>query len=148
MEAKLLKIRWPELDKEVLVEPVEVNKELFDWFVENTPCKSIQGHAVVSGDLTYTKTIPVHKPMKFMYSALEAMLLTEAPVGTIFINVSRGKVGTIMMKYSSDITEDMPYPVIGRVRKEDLGIAKEVGDMVWDAIYNTKRILTCQFEEV
>jgi hypothetical protein len=145
--AKFLKMSWPELGKEVLVEPLKVNKELFDWFLENVPCKSVQGHAVVSGELTYTKDIPICKPMTFKYRKLESMLLTEAPLGTVFINVSRGRAGVIMIKYGA-ITENMSYPVLGQVRKKDLGIAKEVGAMVWDAIYNTKKIITCRFEEV
>lgn len=146
MMRRLLKVRWPELDKEVLIEPLEVNRRLFDWFLRNTPCRSHQGHAAVSGQLMYTKTIQIKASMDFKYSELDSMLLTEGPPGMVYINVSRGRAGTIMIKYG-DITENMPYPIIGQVRKGDLKTLREVGDMVWDAFYNTKKIITSEFEE-
>jgi len=147
VENKLLNVRWPALNKEVVVKPLTVNVDLFSWFLKNTPCKSIQGHAVVSGDLIYTKTIQIQQPATLRYHELEFMLLNEAPIGMVFINVSRKRSGTIMIKYG-DITENMPYPVIGQVRREDLGVIQEVGSNIWDAFYNTKEIITCQFEGV
>ena len=34
MEKTLLLVKWPEIDREVLVEPIEANQMLFNWFIE------------------------------------------------------------------------------------------------------------------
>lgn len=137
---------WPELNKQCRIEAINLNPTLFDWFASCLPYVSTQGHAVVSGDLLYTKNIYVPYS-NYIYGKLEMELLTEAPVGRVFINVSRGKTGTIMIKYTDSITEDMPYPVIGQIVSEDLNNIKEVGDAVWDGYYTSKEYYQCQFNK-
>lgn len=138
-------VSWSAIGRQCRVGYHKSNKFLLDWFKSGLPVTSIQGHAVISGDLMYTKNILVPK-MKFDYDALDKELLTTAEVGTVFINVSRGIIGTIMLKYSSDITEDMPYPVIGKIDPRDLTTLREVGDIVWDGYYNSKKYYQCSFE--
>ena len=137
---------WPELNKQCCIKATDFNLNLFDWFASGLPYESIQGHAVVSGDLLYTKNIYVPSS-NYIYDKLKMELLTEAPVGRVFINVSRGKVGTIMIKYTESITEDMPYPIIGQIVSEDLNTIKDVGDAVWDGYYSTKVYYSCQFKK-
>ncbi|OGT31206.1 MAG: hypothetical protein A3E87_04815 [Gammaproteobacteria bacterium RIFCSPHIGHO2_12_FULL_35_23] len=139
-------ISWPKINLQCSVEPYIKNKQLYDWFISGLPYNSIQGHAVVSGDLLYTKNIYVPQIL-YNYDQLYNELLTEAPVGRVFINVSRGNVGTIMIKYSEAITEDMPYPVIGQVIEKDLIAIKKVGNIVWDGHYNSKHYYLCDFKK-
>jgi len=144
---KLLKIKWPELKKEVLVEPLKANQMLFDWFLENTPVRAIQGHAVISGKHLYCLSVPFKKPMSHDHPEWETVRRDKAPIGTVGVFVSKGNVGSILIKYGR-LTEIASYPgVLGHVREQDLGILKEVGESVWDAIYNTKQIITFQLEE-
>ena len=139
-----IKISWPKFGLECSMEPLTKNRILYDWFVAGLPYESVQGHAVVSGDLLYTKNITVPK-IEYEYDKLATNLLTVAPVGTVFINVSRGRVGTIMIKYSTAITEDMSYPVIGQIAAADLETLRAVGDQVWHGYYDSKRYVLCQF---
>ncbi len=141
-----LMISWPKLGLTCSMEPHIKNQFLYDWFISGLPYESVQGHAVVSGDLLYTKNITVPK-MEFNYDKLETDLLTDAPVGTVFINVSRGRVGTIMIKYSPAITEDMPYPVIGQIASADLKTLHVAGNLVWHGYYDSKQYTLSQFKK-
>lgn len=147
MTTKLLRIRWPELKKEVLVEPLKANQMLFDWFLENTPVKAIQGHAVVSGKHLYCLSVPFKKHMPANHPKWETVRRDEAPIGTVGIFVGKGYTGSILIKYGK-LTEIAYYPgVLGHVAEQDLETLKEVGKSVWDAIYNTKQIITFELEE-
>lgn len=147
MGRKRLKIRWPELGREVLVEPLEPNQMLYDWFLENTPVRSVQGQAVVSGCHLYTMNIRLKKPMPKDHPEWYTERRDEAPVGTVGIFVTAGGVGSILIKWGR-LTEIARYPgILGRVRQEDIEELLSVGNEMWDAIYNTKKIITCIFEE-
>jgi hypothetical protein len=137
-------VYWPEIRLQCRMDASPNNQNLYDWFSSGLPYESVQGHAVVSGDLLYTKNIHVPQTT-YNYDELHTELLTEAPVGRVFINVSRGDVGTIMIKYSEAITEDMPYPIIGQIREEDLHTIKEVGDIIWHGYYHSKVYSLCRF---
>ncbi len=137
---------WPQINLQCRIKLHPKNKSLFEWFISGLPYQSIQGHAVVSGDLLYTKNIYVPK-MLHAYDHLYSELLSEAAIGSVFINVSRGHVGTIMIKYSAHLTENMPYPIIGQVIKDDLPIIKKVGDTVWNGYYSSKEYYACHFQQ-
>ena len=49
MEEPRFIIRWPELNKQVRVGPIEHNRKLYDWFLENLPARCIQTTTVVAG---------------------------------------------------------------------------------------------------
>ena len=52
-------MRWPELDREVHVAPIEHNRELFDWFLSNLPTRCVQTVTVVAGLSLYMQNIPM-----------------------------------------------------------------------------------------
>ena len=147
MGTGLLKARWPEIDKEILIDPVEGNQALFDWFLENTPAKSVMGHAMVSGCHAYN-VITLRKPLPAEHPVWYTLPRNEAPVGTVGIFVNKGLNLYLAFKYG-ELTETATYEggIIGMVRDDDIPVLKEVGLLVWDATYNTKKIITCRYEE-
>ncbi|MCZ7665620.1 MAG: hypothetical protein M5U22_23010 [Thermoleophilia bacterium] len=132
---------WPELDITVRLEPLGDNKELFDWFVGNLPTSAVQSHAVVSGELTYVLNLPLKNPLTLQYEDFVKHDLMESDVGYAWTFATFGNVGSLMLKYGH-MTEPMAYPGFARVVEEDLPLLRQAGEEIWDAIYNTKRIIT------
>jgi hypothetical protein len=135
---------FPELGLSVKVDPLAVNKDLFDWFLENLPLKGVQSHAAVSGKLIYIMNLRMKKGCPVRYRDLAVEDLSEAKDGRIFIFITAGKVGSISVKYA-EVSENMSYPVIGQVREEDLKDLKKIGEAVWRSFYYTKEIITVEF---
>jgi hypothetical protein len=141
---KYFAMNFPELGLSVKVDPLSVNKDLFDWFLENLPLKGVQSHAAVSGKLIYIMNLRMKKGRSFRYQDLAVEDLSEAKEGRIFIFITAGKVGSISVKYA-EVSENMSYPVIGQVRGEDLKDLKKIGEAVWRSFYHTKEIITVEF---
>lgn len=147
MEKTYLKIRWPEIDKEILVEPCKPNQMLFDWFISNCPLRTLQGHALVSG-----KHLRCRIPMKIPYPTEHPEWYTisraKAPVGTVGVFVAVGMIGSILVKYG-ELTETANYPgIIGNVRPEDMDTMVEAGEAIWEATDFTKKIITVEYSAV
>lgn len=135
---------FPELNLSVSVEPLPVNRKLYDWFYENLPLRGIQSHAVVSGKIIYIMNLRMKKPSPVRYRDLAVEDLSEAQNGRIFIFITAGKVGSISVKYG-EVSENMSYPVMGQVRQEDLKNLAKIGEAVWESIYSTKEVITVEF---
>lgn len=131
---------WPELEITVRLEPLSGNRNLFDWFVDNLPTSAVQSHAVVSGQLTYVLNLPLKNPSTIAYEDLAKHDLMDSDLGYAWAFATFGNVGSLMLKYG-EITEPMSYPAFARVVEEDLPLLKRAGEDIWDAIYNTKRII-------
>jgi len=135
---------FPELNLSVKAEPLSVNRDLFNWFVENLPLKGIQSHAVVSGKIIYIMNLRMKKPSPVRYRDLGVEDLAEAKDGRIFIFITAGKVGSISVKYG-EVSENMSYPVMAQVKQEDLKNLEKIGEAVWKSIYSTKEVITVEF---
>jgi hypothetical protein len=135
---------FPELNLSVKVEPLAKNQKLYDWFLENLPLKGVQSHAVVSGKIIYIMNLRMKKPSPVRYRDLAVEDLSEAKDGRIFIFITAGKVGSISVKYG-EVSENMSYPVMGQVKREDLKKLEEIGEAVWKSIYSTKEVITVEF---
>lgn len=58
---RMIKVRWPQLDITVrVVMNDELNKTLIDVLYDNLPYRSLQNHALVSGDHLY-HLVPTEK---------------------------------------------------------------------------------------
>jgi hypothetical protein len=137
---------WPELGIKLHLEPLSENRALFDWFVDNLPTSAVQSHAVVSGKLTYVLNLPFKNPQLLEYESLAKHDLMDSDEGYAWAFATFGNVGSLMLKYG-DISEPMSYPAFAKVREEDLPLLRLAGEQIWDAIYNTKRIITVVVEK-
>src|SRR5512135_348370 len=134
---------FPELSLSVEVEPINKNKKLYDWFLENLPLKGVQSHAVVSGKIIYIMNLRMKKPSPVRYRDLAFEDLSEAKDGRIFIFITAGKVGSVSVKYG-EVSENMSYPVMAQVRQKDLNTLEKIGEAVWRSIYSTKEVITVE----
>ncbi len=137
---------FPELSLSVEVEPITKNKKLYDWFLENLPLKGVQSHAVVSGKIIYIMNLRMKKASPVRYRDLAFEDLSEAKDGRIFIFITAGKVGSISVKYG-EVSENMSYPVMGKVKQKDLKTLEKIGEAVWRSIYSTKEVITVEFSK-
>ena len=135
---------FPELSLSVEVEPINKNKKLYDWFLENLPLKGVQSHAVVSGKIIYIMNLRMKKPSPVRYRDLAFEDLSKANDGRIFIFITAGKVGSISVKYG-EVSENMSYPVMAQVKQKDLKTLEKIGEAVWKSIYSTKEVITVEF---
>lgn len=142
---KAFVMEWPSLGIEVGAEALAHNIEVFNWFLDNLPLTTLQGHAVISGELLYVMNLLMKTTLPVKYRDLVMEDLSKEPVGRVSLFATAGKVGSIMVKYGP-ITEPMSYPTIAQVREEDLGKLKEVGRAVWNSIYNTKEVIKVTFK--
>jgi hypothetical protein len=136
-----LEMEWPEIGITVRAEPVEVNREFYDYFLDSLPVKGIQSHAVISGRLLYILNLKLSRfpPRRYLDLTMEDLSLE--PVGRVSIFITAGKVGSIMAKYG-DISEPMSYPPIAQVQPGDIPNLVRAGEAVWQAIYRTKQIIS------
>ncbi len=147
MKKTFLKIRWPEIDKEILVAPEERNQMLFDWFISNCPLHTLQGHALVSGKHLRCR-IPMNVPYPVEHPEWYTISRAKAPVGTVGVFVAVGMIGSILVKYG-ELTETANYPgIIGNVIPEDLETMKEAGEAIWNATNFTKQGITVEYSAV
>jgi hypothetical protein len=142
--SKLLKCTWPELGLAVRFEPIADNKQVFDWWISCCPTRAMQSHAVVSGKVMYTLNIPVNSAFPGDYSKLKFHNIAETPVGMSGVFATFGKVASFCPKYG-EITEPMCYPGFCMAVPEDIDTLVRVGAQVWDAIYNTKKLIRVEF---
>lgn len=143
MMKRILEIEWPELGVKVQAEPLEFNKQVYEWLLDNCPLKAVQSHAVVTGKLMYILNLLLKKPPALKYEEMVAENLIDMPVGRVGCGgLASGLVGSISIKYG-ELTENLSYPNIAQIRDEDIEKVKWVGERVWQSIYKTKEIITC-----
>jgi hypothetical protein len=142
---RILEMEWPEVGIKVESEPLSFNQDFYEYFLDNCPLKGIQSHAVVSGKLLYIMNLKLSKFPSRRYMELKMEDLSQAPLGRVFIFITSGKVGSVMVKYG-DITEPMNYPTIAQVRKADLEKLKTAGRAEWESIYRNKEIISVLYK--
>ena len=114
----------------------EINPELYDAFVEHLPFTGLATHSVVSG-MNITCWTPVYAvvPIRTWES------IDEMPVGRIFLSGSGNK---LLFKYGPQ-TEWVSCPPIGLVEGEDLDKLKDLGPVIWESVFITKRLIHISF---
>ncbi|RAL12611.1 cucumopine synthase [Aspergillus homomorphus CBS 101889] len=112
-----VKVKWPQLDITISVEMNEgQNSHVVDLFFESLPYRSLQNHALVSGDHLY-HLVPCEK-----------LIYTHADYKHLEI------------KYGP-LTEYLPAAPCGRVLPEDMDSLRAAGNGVWKACHQTKQII-------
>jgi len=128
--AEYFVMRWPELDKQVRVKPIEQNREVFDWFVENLPIKALQGHTVVSGYGLFSQNLGFKKVFAWREKDLAKDDLSKMPDGRLAFFMTTGKVGNLIVKWG-EMTEPLSYVTWAEVVEEDKTTLAEVGKKMW-----------------
>jgi hypothetical protein len=123
-------MRWPELDKEVRVKPIEHNREVFDWFVENLPIKALQGHTVVSGYGLFSQNLGFLKLFPWRENDLAKDDLSMMPDGRMAFFMTAGRAGSLIVKWG-EMTEPLSYVTWAEVIEEDKKTLAEVGKKMW-----------------
>jgi len=120
------------------------NQDLFQWFRSICPTSAMQSHAVVSGQLTYVLNLPAESASTVDYAALKMHDLMDSPEGYVWAFATFGRVASAMIKYG-EITEPMSYPALGTVLPEDMDTMRRAGAEIWDAVYDTKKLIRVEF---
>jgi hypothetical protein len=136
-----MKIRWPELGITVEARSLPYNRALADRFWASLPFKTLQIHAMVSGDDLYA-----YGPESILDHAelIERRLpINEMPVGTIGWSV----LGLFAIYYGpcTETLHSTPIAAISEKYHDDL---KEVGRSVWDSVFTTKRKIFAELSPV
>jgi hypothetical protein len=138
-------MRWPELDKQVRVEPINHNQKLFDWFVENLPTSCLQTHTVVAGYSLFMLNLPMKKTFSWRQEDLPIEDIKLMPKGRFTFFMTVGKVANLSCKWG-EVTEPMSYITWAEVVDEDKPILFEVGKKIWEiAMSSTKEIVHVEF---
>ncbi len=125
-------LEWPDLGISVIARNTHQNPKYFDMLAGILPLEAVQNHAVVSGDLMYfwEPILTTEEPeMKVTYREMEEGVVSFSP-----------DINLVCIKYGP-VSETMPTAPIAKVRKEDMDKLKQVGDITWNAITCTKKLL-------
>jgi hypothetical protein len=146
--AEAFLMRWPELSKEVRVEPIERNREVFDWFVGNLPLRALQGHAVVSGFGLFSQNVGFKKRYQWREAELELENLSKMAEGRLAWVRTIGKAGNLIVKWG-EMSEPLDYASWATVVEEDLETLAEVGQKMWSTcLAIEKPIIHVEFREL
>lgn len=146
MHNKSFIMKWPELEKQIKLIPIEHNREIFEWFLTNLPTAGIQTHTVVAGYCLTSMSLPVKNPFNLKFSELIKENLVDLKIGRMLLNMTIGNVINYGLKWSI-MTEPMFYPTWAEVVEEDLETMKEVGKIVWNNILHEKKIIHVEFSK-
>ena len=148
MPQKRFLMRWPELGKEVRVEPIHHNQELFDWFLENLPTKCVQTLTVVAGLGLYMQNVPMpNVPCNWIQENQPMEDISQYPSGRFMFFMTAGNVSNMVCKVSF-FTEPLPYPTWAEVIEEDKQILNEVGWEIWESLLMEKKTYHVEFLRV
>ncbi|KAJ5301910.1 hypothetical protein PENANT_c062G11603 [Penicillium antarcticum] len=126
-----LKIRWPKLDVTVTARMHDLNTALVDLLWDTLPYRSLQTHAVVTGDHLY-HLVP-SEPLLYTNPEHKVPDRTQEPDGTVFLS----KFQHLAIKYGR-VTEHQPAAPCGNVIPEDLEKLRCVGNEIWKSQFETK----------
>jgi hypothetical protein len=142
--AETFKIKWDALDKEVSCRKIEHNHFIFDWFVEQLPVRTLQGHTMAAGEALLLVSVPLNAPVNWQPRTEVQEEIRRQNEGRITLFMGNGTSAGFVIKYGR-ITEDMSYPTFAQVVDEDLPVLKEVGAAQWKTMLITKKIIIAEF---
>ncbi|MFF5176301.1 hypothetical protein ACFY3U_27275 [Micromonospora sp. NPDC000089] len=128
-----IEIEWLPLDIRITVDLDDAkNRRLNDLLWSKLPYRSLQNHALVSGNHLY-HLLPFPE---FVYTAAETRVpdRTKEPDGTVFLS----RLQHLAIKYGP-LSEYLPAAPVGTVRPADMDALREVGRGCWEAAYHTKQ---------
>ncbi|KAA8646841.1 hypothetical protein EYZ11_012081 [Aspergillus tanneri] len=134
-ETRTIKIKWPSLGITVtaLMNVME-NSQLIDLLFRCLPYRSLQSHALVSGDHLY-HIIPqeelIHTP-----AIHKVPNRADTPDGTVFLSRNQH----MAIKYGP-LSEYLPAAPCGMVIPEDIPKLRNAGDGLWRACYETAQAI-------
>jgi len=131
-------MRFPELQKELRVGPIEHNQAVFRWFVDNLPTRALAGHTVVAGFSLFVINIPVRNPFPWKESDLVIEDISKMPIGRCTFFMTAGKVANVSCK-CGEVTEPMSYITWADVVEEDKPALYEVGRAIWKIFMGNKK---------
>jgi len=140
MRKPVIEIEWPKI--EIIVEAValDYNKKYAEQFFESLPFKTIQLHAMVTGELIYSYC-PLN-PIENMHLAEKRLRIHKLPPGYI----SWGGLGLVGIKYGP-CTEPLRTQPIAQIPERFHVDLKRAGRATWEAMFNTKEKLIVEFRK-
>ncbi len=138
MEKPVMEIHWAKLGILVEAEPLNYSVEFFGKFWESLPFKTIQLHAMVTGEDMYSYC-PV-SPVEYMHLVEKRIPIKDVPPGL----VTWSGLGLVAIVYGP-CTEPLTTQPIARIPDRFLSDLKKAGRSAWDSIYFTKEKLVVEF---
>jgi len=131
---KQIEIEWLPFNIKITADLLEEkNPELCDLLWSYLPYRSIQLHALISGQHLYHYNPIIEsffvKPKSFESRA-------KSPDGTVFLSYLQH----LSVKYGH-VTEDLPAAPVARVIPQDILKLKQVGRKCWESTYKTKKLI-------
>jgi hypothetical protein len=146
---------WPELGITIEITPNKdgSNRWIYDWYYDHLPFDFLQLHSTCTGKVFYT-WFPIEDslPLKGDREVKVTQINTPPPgnIGNVHFSynipngLAGGKIAHVAMFYG-ECWEDMPGYVSGRVVDRDLPKLVEAGTAIAEALYRTKKPITCVF---
>jgi hypothetical protein len=131
-------VEWPGLGVKLEAGPLPFNRKLFDCFWRSLPFRTIQLHAMVSGEDMYSYC-PV-SPVEHIGLVERQVPIHELPPGSI----TWSTLGLVAIVYGpcTESLRTQPIAAIPKRFHEDL---KRAGRAAWDSIFTTKEKLIVEF---
>lgn len=129
-----IEIEWVQLKIKVTANLLEdVNPELCNLLWSYLPYRSIQLHALISGQHLYHYTPIIES---FFVEPKTKESRAKSQDGRIFLSYLQH----LSIKYG-DVTEDLPAAPVAQVISEDISKLKEAGKKCWESTYKTKELI-------
>jgi len=135
---KIMEIRWPTIGVRVEAESLDYNREFSQKFWESLPFKTIQLHAMVTGEDMYSYC-PV-SPVDYLHLVEKRVPINEVPPGY----VTWSTLGLIAIVYGP-CSEPLKTQPVARIPDRFLEDLKRAGRAAWESIFITKEKLLVIF---
>lgn len=140
MSKRFLDISWPKLGITLEAESLDYNQKFSERFWESLPFKTIQLHAMVTGEDMYSYC-PV-SPVEYFHLVDKRVPINELPPGY----VTWSGLGLVAIVYGR-CSETLKTQPVARVQERFLEDLKMVGRAAWESIFITKDLLVVEFKE-
>lgn len=140
MTSRIIQVEWPRLGIRLEARPLRYNQRLFEKFWESLPFKTLQLHAMVTGEDMYSYC-PV-SPIEYMDLVEKRLPINEVPPGYI----TWSGLGLVAVVYGP-CTEPLNTQPIAEIPKRFHEELKRAGQAAWDSMFNTKEKLVVEFRK-
>jgi len=140
MSKQVMEIYWPKIGITIEAEPLNYNKKFFEKFWESLPFKTLQLHAMVTGEDMYSYC-PV-SPVEYMHLVEKRLPINEVPPGY----VTWSGLGLVAVVYGP-CTEPLRTQPIAKIPKRLHADLKRAGRAAWESIFITKEKLLVEFRK-
>jgi hypothetical protein len=137
---KIFQVEWPKLGIRLEAAPLPYNQKFFEHFWNSLPFKTIQLHAMVTGEDMYSYC-PV-SPIEYMHLVEKRLPINEVPPGYI----TWSALGLVAVVYGP-CTEPLRTQPIAEIPKRFHEDLKRAGRATWESIFNTKEKLVVVFKK-